>query len=164
MIILRLLLIEGNKEPVGGSSVVPSKSFRIPAFFHDRYKDPIDGKYQDATAAILAGLGSELEADVELSGCSLESESELGQEKVQPIMEESGTKSGSNEEGIDASDEVRTDVSDRKAQMAQTRRAQTRWSKKAQICWSKKAQICWSKKAQMRRSKKAQTARAERTY
>ena len=76
----------------------------------ERYKEPVDGKYQDATAAILAGLGSELEADVELSGCS--SESELGEENAQPTTEESGTKSGSDEEGIDASDEVRIDVSD----------------------------------------------------
>ncbi len=62
----------------------------------ERYKEPVDGKYQDATAAILAGLGSELEADVELSGCSSESESELGEENenAQPTTEESGTKSG----------------------------------------------------------------------
>ena len=61
-------------------------------------KEPIDGKYEDATAAILAGLGSELEADVELSGTS--SESELGQ-KMQPTTEESGTKSGPDREGSD---------------------------------------------------------------
>ena len=42
-------------------------------------KEPVDGKYEDATAAILAGLGSELEADMELSGTS--SEAELGQKK-----------------------------------------------------------------------------------
>ena len=63
-----------TKWSVGGTSVVPSKSPRIPAFFHDHYKEPIDGKYQDTTVADLAGLGSELEADVELSGCSSESE------------------------------------------------------------------------------------------
>ena len=40
------------------------------------------------------GLGSELEADVELSGCSSELEKELGQEKAQPTTEESCTKSG----------------------------------------------------------------------
>ena len=58
----------------------------------ERYKEPVDGKYEDATA----GLGSELEADVELSGCSSESESELGEENenAQPTTEESGTKSG----------------------------------------------------------------------
>ena len=61
----------------------------------------VDGKYEDATAVILAGLGSELKADVELFGTSSESESELGQEKVQPTMEESGTKSGSDREGSD---------------------------------------------------------------
>ena len=76
------------------------------------YKEPTHGKYQDTTAAILAGLGSELEADVELSGCSLELESELGQEKAQPTTEELGTKSGLDEEGIDASDKVCIDVSD----------------------------------------------------
>ena len=38
--------------------------------------------YQEATTAILAGFGSELKADVELSGCSLKSESELDQEKA----------------------------------------------------------------------------------
>ena len=70
----------------------------------ERYKEPVDGKYQDATAAILVGLGSELEADVELSGCSSESEAELGQENAQPTTEESDMKSGSDEEGIDASD------------------------------------------------------------
>ena len=63
------------------------------------YKEPVDGKYEDATAEILAGLGSELEVDVELSGTS--SESELGQEKAQPTMEVSGTKLGSNSEGSD---------------------------------------------------------------
>ena len=45
-------------------------------------------KYQDATAAILAGLGSELKADVELSGCSSELESELGQEKVKRSLQQ----------------------------------------------------------------------------
>ena len=44
--------------------------------------------YQDATAAILARLGPKLEADVELSGCSLESESELGQEKVKRSLQQ----------------------------------------------------------------------------
>ena len=63
------------------------------------YKELVDGKYVDATAAILAGLGSELEVDVELSGTS--SESELGQEKTQPTTEESGTKSGPDREGSD---------------------------------------------------------------
>ena len=70
----------------------------------ERYTEPVDGKYQDATAAILAGLGSELEADVELSGCSSKSEAELGQENAQPTTEESDTESGSDEEGIDTSD------------------------------------------------------------
>ena len=42
----------------------------------------VNGKYQVATAAIFARLGPKLEADIELSGCSLELESELGQEKV----------------------------------------------------------------------------------
>ena len=163
MIILRVLLIEGNKESVGSTSAVLSKSFRIPAFFHDRYKEPIDGKYQDATAAILAGLGSELEADVELSGCSLESESELGQEKVQPIMEESGTKSGSNEEGRDASDEVCTDVSDIEAQMAQTRRADTS-AKEATGASVEEGTDASVDEGTKRWSKKAQTAREERTY
>ena len=30
----------------------------------ERYTEPVDGKYQDATAAILAGLGSQLQANV----------------------------------------------------------------------------------------------------
>ena len=68
----------------------------------ERYTEPVDGKYQDATAAILAGLGSELEADVELSGGSSKSEAELGQENAK--REGSDTESGSDEEGIDASD------------------------------------------------------------
>ena len=79
-----------------------------------RYKEPIDGKYEDAKAATLAGLGSELDADVELSGTSSESESELGQEKAQPI--ELGTKSapesdtnGSDGEGTDGSDREGSD-------------------------------------------------------
>ena len=42
----------------------------------ERYKEPVDGKYKDATAVILAGLESELEADEELSDTSSESESE----------------------------------------------------------------------------------------
>ena len=92
---------------------------------------------------------------MELSGCSLESESELGQEKVQPTMEESGTKSGSNEEGIDTSDEVRTDVSDGEAQMAQTRRADTS---------AKEGTDLSVEEGTKRWSKKAQTAQAERTY
>ena len=98
----------------------------------ERYTEPVDGKYQDATAAILAGLGSELEADVELSGCSSKSEAKLGQENAQPTTEESNTESGSDEEvmvtsdgsdgedtdrleevGTDASGEEGTDVSDR---------------------------------------------------
>ena len=58
----------------------------------EHYKEPLHGKYEDATAAILAGVGSELKADVELSGTSSESESELGQEKAQPTTEELGTK------------------------------------------------------------------------
>ena len=41
----------------------------------ERYKEPVDGKYQDATAAILAGLGSELEADVELAAARNPSQS-----------------------------------------------------------------------------------------
>ena len=48
----------------------------------------MNGKYQDTTAAILAGLGSELEADVELSGCSSESESELGQENAKRSLQQ----------------------------------------------------------------------------
>ena len=55
----------------------------------ERYKEPVDEKYQDATAAILAGLGSELETDVEMSGCSSESEAELGQQNAHPTAEES---------------------------------------------------------------------------
>ena len=67
---------------------------------------------------ILAGLGSELEAEVELSGCSSESESELGQEKAQPTTKELCTKSGLDEEAISMS---RT----KKAQTCRTRRGQT---------------------------------------
>ena len=48
----------------------------------EHYKEPVDGKYKDATAAILAGIGSELDTNEELSGTSLESE--LGQEQAQP--------------------------------------------------------------------------------
>ena len=70
----------------------------------ERYKEPIDEKCQDTTAANLAGLGFELQADVELSGCSSELELELGQENAQPTTEESGTKSGSDEESIDSTD------------------------------------------------------------
>ena len=49
---------------------------------------PVNGKYQDRTAAILVGLGSELKADVE-------SEPELGQweAKPKPTAEEFCTKS-----------------------------------------------------------------------
>ena len=46
-----------------------------------------------------------------MSGCSLESESELGQEKVQPTMEESGIKSVLGEQGTDASDKESTNAS-----------------------------------------------------
>ena len=44
--------------------------------------------YSDTTAAILAGLGSDLEVDVELSGYSSELESELGQEKAKRNLQQ----------------------------------------------------------------------------
>ena len=75
------------------------------------YKETVSGKYVDTTATILAGLSSELRADAELSGCSLESESELDQEKVQPTMEESGIESVLGEQSTDASDKESTNAS-----------------------------------------------------
>ena len=80
-----------------------NNSYRI----HSDPDNYINGKYQDRTAAILAGLGSELEADVEMSGCSLESESELGQweAKPKPTTQEFCTKSdASGEDGTDGLD------------------------------------------------------------
>ena len=56
----------------------------------------------------MSTTSSELKADMELSGTS--SQSELGQEKVQPTTEESGMKSGSYRKGSDGEG---TDGSDR---------------------------------------------------
>ena len=84
---------------------------RIPAFF------------QPPTSAVIhARLGSEREADVELSGCSSELESELGQEKAQPVTKESGMKSASDEEDMDEL----------------TEKAQKRWMERAQMAQMEK--------------------------
>ena len=48
--------------------------------------------------------GRSVVADVKLTGCSLELESELGQEKAHPTTEELCAKSGSDEEGTGYSD------------------------------------------------------------
>ena len=73
----------------------------------ENYKEPVDGKYQDATAAILAGIGSELDTNEELSGTSLESE--LGQEQAQPTTTGSSMTPGVNRTVTDDLDEEETD-------------------------------------------------------
>ena len=74
----------------------------------EHYKEPVDGKYKDATAAFLVGIGFELDANEELSGTSLESE--LGQEQAQPTTTGSGMTPGVNRTGIDDDlDEEETD-------------------------------------------------------
>ena len=73
----------------------------------EHYKEPVDGKYTDATAAILAGIGSELDTNEELSG--------LGQEQAQPTTTGSGMTPGVNRTGTDNNlDEEETD--DRKGE------------------------------------------------
>lgn len=61
------------------------------------YKEVVDWKYKDTTAAALAGLCSKLKDDMELFSTS--SESELGQEWAQPTTKNSCTTSGADRAG-----------------------------------------------------------------